>query len=103
MAEEGNRLVSISPHLREALLECCRTRPWVKRLIVFGSRARRDEEGRSDIDLAVEAPHATRDEWLELHFAIEEMETLLKVDLIRLGEAPPDLRRQIAAEGVVVL
>lgn len=102
MAEGANRLPSIPPHVREALLECCRARPWVKRLILFGSRARRDEDARSDVDLAVEAPHATQDEWLELHFAIQELETLLKIDLIRLWEAPDDLRRQIAVEGAVV-
>ena len=42
--------------------------PWVERIWLFGSRARGDHHARSDIDLTVECPQATTDEWyITLH------------------------------------
>lgn len=77
--------------------------PWVRRIILYGSRARGDTAERSDIDLAVEAPWATRRQWLDLwFFLVEEAETLLRVDAVRLEEAPPELKERILAEGKVI-
>ena len=73
--------------------------PAVRRVILFGSRARGDARPRSDVDLAVEAPGASAGEWLRLADIIEDADTLLSVDLVRLEEAPEDLHRRILAEG----
>jgi predicted nucleotidyltransferase len=74
----------------------------VERVWLFGSRARGDARERSDVDLAVEAPAASEREWLALCELVEEADTLLPVDLIRLEAAPLALRRRIAAEGRVL-
>ena len=69
---------------------------------LFGSRARGDYGARSDIDLAVDAPGASRRTWLDLCRLVEEADTLLRIDLIRIEEAPPALVRQILQDGRVL-
>ena len=76
--------------------------PSVDRVILFGSRARGDADPRSDIDLAINCPRATAKDWLDILDAVEDAETLLFIDLIRLEETPADLRNRIEAEGRVI-
>jgi predicted nucleotidyltransferase len=74
----------------------------VQRVILFGSRARGDARERSDIDLAVRAPDVSQRDWLAIVEAVENAETLLRIDLVRLEEAPEALRERILAEGRVL-
>lgn len=71
----------------------------VKQAILFGSWARTDAGPHSDIDLAFE--HDSTDaEWAE--FANEMADhapTLLRLDLVDLKRADPDLRARILREG----
>jgi predicted nucleotidyltransferase len=91
---------------RELILELAdrlARHPEVERVWLFGSRARRDNFERSDIDLAIEAPGMDRLEWLNLSLDFEdEAPTLLGIDLLRLEEVPDELRRDIQDEGIVV-
>ena len=73
--------------------------PSVRRVILFGSRARGDAGPRSDVDLAVEAPGLAARDWLRLADLTEQADTLLKIDLVRLEEAPTELRSRIEVEG----
>jgi len=73
--------------------------PSVRRVILFGSRARGDAQPRSDVDLAVDAPGLPARDWRRLADMTEEADTLLKVDLVRLEEVPAELRARIEAEG----
>lgn len=73
--------------------------PSVRRVILFGSRARGDAGLRSDVDLAVEAPGASAQDWFRLADLAEDADTLLSIDLVRFEDAPPELRERIAAEG----
>ena len=75
----------------------------VRRAILFGSRARGDYQPRSDIDLAVDAPNASPSEWHAIADIVADADTLLPIDLVRLDEAPPELRARIDAEGQVLL
>ncbi|HXQ23929.1 MAG TPA: nucleotidyltransferase domain-containing protein [Candidatus Acidoferrales bacterium] len=76
--------------------------PHVRRIWLFGSRARGDAAERSDIDLAVEAPEASEPEWLEMAGWIDEADTLLPIDLVRLDDASEGLRQQVRKEGRVI-
>ena len=73
--------------------------PWVRRVILFGSRGRGDARPRADVDLAVEAPEASARDWLHLVEMTEDAETLLPIDLVRIEEAPNELLARIRAEG----
>jgi len=73
--------------------------PFVDRIVLYGSRARRDHHDRSDIDLAVACPRATPAEWLDLVELVDERaDTLLAVDLVRLDALTPTDRLRLAIE-----
>lgn len=60
--------------------------PFVERIWVYGSRARGDYQERSDIDLVIDSPHATSSQWQEVLGILENADTLLKIDCVRLDE-----------------
>jgi predicted nucleotidyltransferase len=71
----------------------------VKKVILFGSRARGDFKRTSDIDIAVEGGDFVR-------FALdvdEETSTLLKFDIVDLKRnIQEELRNSIEKEGIVI-
>ena len=77
--------------------------PWVREVRLFGSRATGHARRASDIDLAISAPDATADQWLELTDAIEEAPIIYEFDVVRTERAQnPRLIEKIAREGVVI-
>jgi predicted nucleotidyltransferase len=93
----------MDPAALEALVRRVAAQPHVRRIWLFGSRARGEARERSDIDLAIEAPDADRREWLEVCRVVEEdADTLLPIDLIRLEDVPDGLCAQVRAEGRVL-
>ncbi len=75
------------------------TLPAVRRVYLFGSRARGDARERSDVDIAVEAPSASPREWLAIEEAVAAQPTLLHFDVVRFEEAPAALRDRVLEEG----
>ncbi|MFC4766905.1 nucleotidyltransferase domain-containing protein [Effusibacillus consociatus] len=92
----------IKEHLREQLIKAFSAQSEVLRVTLFGSRARGDADERSDIDLAIEAPQLNQRQWLELLISLEQIDTLLSMDVIRWEEAPPELKKKITQEGKVL-
>jgi predicted nucleotidyltransferase len=90
------------PPALDAIVQRLAAQPEVVRVILFGSRARGDSGPRSDIDLAIEAPNATRRQWLDWEARIEAGDTLLRIDVLRWDEASSAMRQRIAAEGQVL-
>ena len=80
------------------------TLPFVEKIVLFGSRARGSNLERSDIDLAVLCPKATDMDWIKVLDIIEEADTLLKIDCIRLDTLPlsSPLRKNIEQEGIII-
>ena len=77
--------------------------PHVEKVILFSSRARGDEEERSDIDLAVAGSHISKEEWREMRDYIEEKaRTLLFIDVVRLEYVSEKLRENIQREGITL-
>ncbi|BCJ87162.1 type VII toxin-antitoxin system MntA family adenylyltransferase antitoxin [Effusibacillus dendaii] len=94
--------MAIEERIRRQIMEIMRKNPEVLRVTLFGSRARGDESARSDIDLAVKAPALSQRKWLELVMSLEQMDTLLPIDVVRWEEAPTDLKSKITQEGKVL-
>ena len=57
--------------------------PFVEQIWLFGSRARKDNQDRADIDIAILCPNANHTDWRKISDIIESADTLLKVDCIR--------------------
>ncbi|MCG7334330.1 nucleotidyltransferase domain-containing protein [Sporosarcina sp. ACRSM] len=70
--------------------------PEIQSVLLFGSRAHGDFTERSDIDLAVKAPELSEMKWLLLTEQVEnEIDTLLKIDVVLYDHASEALREQI--------
>lgn len=77
--------------------------PCVREVRVFGSRATGHARRASDIDLAISAPDATADQWLELTDALDEAPIIYEFDIVRTEHAlNPRLLEKIAHEGVPI-
>jgi predicted nucleotidyltransferase len=75
--------------------------PGVRRVLLFGSRARGDHRPRSDVDLAVDADESPAARLAALDL-VDDAETLLPIDLVWLPEAPPALWAEVQREGIVL-
>ena len=70
----------------------------VKKLILYGSRARGDHKFNSDIDLAVKGD-IDEENWTLIRHMIDAAPTLLKIDIVRPGKVDGALRKNIEREG----
>ncbi|MBX3745670.1 MAG: nucleotidyltransferase domain-containing protein [Verrucomicrobiae bacterium] len=77
--------------------------PCVREVRLFGSRATGHARRASDIDLAISAPDATTDQWLELTDALDEAPIIYELDVVRTERLySPRLIEKIAREGVPI-
>ncbi|HHY98015.1 MAG TPA: nucleotidyltransferase domain-containing protein [Firmicutes bacterium] len=94
--------MQLAPKLRDEIAKKMSALPEIRRVILFGSRARGDAWSRSDIDLAIDAPADSISLWERVMEIRDSLETLLPVDIIFLEQAPPGLAERIRAEGVAI-
>ncbi len=96
-----NKHVDITKYEFFNKLKCLQ---FIEKIILFGSRARQDNAPRADIDLAILCPQATRQEWQQILDIIEDADTLLKIDCIRLDEidANSPFMTNINKDGVII-
>jgi len=73
----------------------------VRRLALFGSRAREDARPGSDLDFLVEFEKKSFDAYMDLKFFLEELFGA-SVDLVLTDTIKPRLREKILAEAVDV-
>ena len=86
-----------------ALRRTFRRFPCVREVRLFGSRATGHARRASDIDLAISAPDATADQWLDLTDALDEAPVIYEFDVVRTERAHnPRLIEKIAREGVPI-
>jgi len=57
--------------------------PYIKRIYLYGSRASKRYMRRTDIDLAIECPTASDQQWDHILTIIEKADTLLEIDCVR--------------------
>ena len=75
----------------------------IKKILLFGSRARGDHHERSDFDFAIYAPKLSDADWSRfcLDF-VDNVPTLCGVDLVRMDDPlEADFRKKIETEGVL--
>lgn len=78
--------------------------PWVRRMMLFGSRARGTNRPRADFDLAVDCPGADAAQWQQLVDLVEEADTLNPIDLVRFDvlDGGDPLRANILRDAIVL-
>jgi predicted nucleotidyltransferase len=77
--------------------------PFVRKIVLFGSRASGTNTERSDIDLAIECPSATPVDWHIVMQIIENADTLLKIDCVRLDKVQSKRFKNAILEEQVIL
>lgn len=105
MVRDEQKIVGgIKPVLRAQITEIICSQKPVKRIILFGSRARGKARRTSDIDLAVEGKGWTdRDINLAHNRLEEEVPTALKFDLVNVsGVTRPELKKEIFEKGKTI-
>lgn len=75
----------------------------LKKVILFGSRARGDYRNNSDIDLAVIFNSKDNDNYIRLFTKLEELNTLYKFDVIDFNRITNDkLKEEILKDGICI-
>ncbi|MEA1988830.1 MAG: nucleotidyltransferase domain-containing protein [Pseudomonadota bacterium] len=77
--------------------------PFVQSVYLFGSRARGDGRPKSDIDIAVNCPAASFEQWQKVLDIIEDADTLLGIDVIRYDTLSDSLFKRKIDENKVVI
>ncbi len=72
----------LSPEVIELLEGLFTAREKVKKVLVFGSRAKGNYNSGSDIDLALITDDFSHDDMMELLLAIDDLDLLYKVDCL---------------------
>ena len=95
----------MEPKVIDTLIKEISAFPSVEKIILYGSRARGDNEPRSDIDLAV-AGNLDWQEWSKIRRLADvednTIRTLLKIDLVQLEKVGELLRKSILHEGKIL-
>ena len=94
-------MMKLDPKLEEQIVNLFSANSHVTKVVLFGSRARGDADERSDIDLAIYALGIDEREKAKLTCLVDDLNTLLPVDIIWIDEASQPLKEQIARDGVV--
>lgn len=99
MCDNVQRLRYNLPERVEEDIKKIAVRHQIKKIILFGSRARGTNKERSDIDLAVMGGNVT-----EFYYDIEEeVHTLLMFDVVNLNNSISDeLQSEIDRDGVLI-
>jgi len=72
----------------------------VQKVILFGSRARSDNDSRSDIDLAIDCPNMDDNDYRNLVTELREARIILKLDIHRFDKLGDDeFKNRILKEG----
>lgn len=93
--------------LRDRDLEVLRSTlgrfPFVLEARLFGSRATGHARRASDIDLAISAPDAKADQWLELTESLHETPIIYEMDVVRMDRVNnPRLIERVARDGIII-
>ena len=91
----------ISEKIWTMLLKTCFNFKSVDRIILYGSRARSDYHIGSDIDIAIDAPGMSSQEFSRLWNALDDLPLVFKLDVVHLQTLQnPQLLHAIHTEGI---
>lgn len=73
-----------------------------QRIFLFGSRARGDAAERADYDFAIDDENMTSAQLAQIRTDVEELSTLLAIDIVWMNRANMILQQRILGEGKVI-
>lgn len=88
--------------LEQLIVEAIVKRIQPQRIILFGSRARGDAQERADYDIAIDDEALTPARLAQIRADMEELPTLLSIDIVWINRANAVLRERILNEGKII-
>ena len=73
-----------------------------QRIVLFGSRARGDAAERADYDIAIDDENMTSVQLAQMRADMDELPTLLSIDIVWMNRANAVLRERILSEGKII-
>jgi len=87
----------------EKLRQTMARHPGIKRVVLYGSRAKGTHHSGSDFDIAVEAPAFSFGDWARLSWELEELPLVYPIDFVWVeGTADERLRERIRDHGKTI-
>ena len=77
-------LSGIDKQIWQRILNTCFSFTHVKKVILYGSRARGNFRHGSDIDIAIDAPNMTSSEFSQLWNALDDLPIIYTLDIVHL-------------------
>ena len=94
----------ISPEQLNEIVNLIAKTNVIRKIVIFGSRAKGNYEKGSDIDLALFGDNVELNDLLELSVKIDQLELPYKIDLVNYNRiSNPDLKDHIDRNGEVLL
>jgi CRISPR-associated protein Cmr1 len=88
--------------LEQLIIEAIIKRSKPHRIFLFGSRARGDAQERADYDIAIDDETLTPAILAQIRADVEELPTLLSIDIVWMNRANAVLRERILSEGKIL-
>lgn len=76
----------IEKSLKYSFIDNLKKLPFIDEIWLFGSRARGDNNPKSDIDIAIVCPNSSKSDWNQVLEILENADTLLKIDCIKFDK-----------------
>ncbi len=94
----------IDESIWQQILDTCFSFKRVKKVILYGSRARGDYRHGSDIDIAIDAPRLTNSEFSQVWNAVDDLPIIYTFDIVHLQALKNEpLIAAINQDGVVFI
>lgn len=101
--KDKGREVHIDDKILKELLRIFNKYENIKKVVIFGSRARGDFKNTSDVDLAVFSENISDREFNLLVDEINEMDTALSFDVVHFEKLKKDsLKENIIKDGILI-
>ena len=94
------KLESNISHIIEQIVEVCTEKSEVSEIILYGSRAKGTHMEKSDIDIALKGDNINIEGLLD---RVQQLDTLLKIDLLDLERCKNDLlKKEVEKYGITL-
>ena len=76
---------------------------FIDKVVIFGSRAKKNSRAKSDIDICIYSNSMSDMEFSKLKFEMDELPILYSIDIVHFEKINDELRENIIRDGKILL